>query len=143
MNKTFYMLISLLLVSIFLAACNGDSGSQRLPQNSDGDVAQAKATPAQATAGDPAAGKEDFEATCAACHGPAGEGIAGLGKAMTTSEFIAGMTDDELVDFIKVGRDPGDPLNTTGVGMPPKGGNPALRDEDLQNIIAYIRTLQK
>ena len=79
--------------------------------------------------------------TCAACHGPAGEGIEGLGKDMTTSEFIAGNTDDELVAFIKVGRDPSDPLNTTGVGMPASGGNPALSDEDLFDIVAYIRTL--
>ena len=33
---------------------------------------------------------------------------------MTSSEFIAGKTDDELIEFIKVGRDPSDPLNTTG-----------------------------
>ena len=34
---------------------------------------------------------------------------------MTNSEFIAGLTDDELVEFIKMGRDPSDLLNTTGV----------------------------
>ena len=62
---------------------------------------------------------------------------------MTTSQFIASKTDDELVAFIKVGRDPSDPLNTTGVAMPSKGGNPALSDEDFYNIVAYIRTIQK
>jgi mono/diheme cytochrome c family protein len=97
----------------------------------------------QTSSGDPAAGQELFAGTCAACHGPTGEGIAGLGKDMTTSEFIAGKTDDELVAFIKVGRDPSDPLNTTGVGMPARGGNPALTDEDLFDIVAYIRTLQQ
>jgi disulfide bond formation protein DsbB len=60
---------------------------------------------------------------------------------MTASEFIADKSDDELIAFIKVGRDPSDPLNTTGVAMPPKGGNPALSDEDLQDIIAFIRTI--
>ena len=54
-------------------------------------------------------------------HGPEGEGVSGLGKDMTASEFIAGKSDGELVEFIKVGRPPDDPLNTTGVAMLPKG----------------------
>jgi len=141
MNKTFSVTLMLLLISIFLVACGGDSGSQRLPQDSG--LAPAKVAPAEVSTGDLAAGKEKFAATCSACHGPTGEGISGLGKDMTTSEFIAGKTDDELVQFVKVGRDPSDPLNTTGVGMPAKGGNPALNDQDLYNIVAYIRSLQK
>ena len=66
-----------------------------------------------------------------------------LGKDMTTSEFIAGKTDAELLEFVMVGRPPDDPLNTTGVLMPPKGGNPALSDEDLVDIIAFVRSLQE
>ena len=46
-------------------------------------------------------------------------------------------------DACEIDRGPADPLNTTGVGMPSKGGNPALTDEDLYDIVAYIRTLQK
>jgi disulfide bond formation protein DsbB len=98
---------------------------------------------AAASRGHPAAGQTKFVATCAACHGPEGQGIAGLGKDMTASEFIAGHTDQELVEFIKAGRDPSDPLNTTGVGMPAKGGNPALTDEDLFDIVAFIRSLRQ
>jgi copper(I)-binding protein len=92
--------------------------------------------------GDAAKGKELFTA-CSACHGPAGEGVPGLGKDMTQSEFIGEKTDDELVEFIKAGRPASDSLNTTGVNMPPKGGNPALSDEDLYDIVAYMRSLQK
>ena len=36
-----------------------------------------------------------------------------------------------------------DPANTTGVAMPPKGGNPALKEADLADIVAYLRTLEK
>lgn len=104
--------------------------------------AQTEQAPAQASKGDAAAGKQLFS-TCAACHGPAGEGIQGLGKDMTTSQFIAGKTDDELVAFIKVGRSTSDPLNTTKIDMPPKGGNPALSDDDLYNIVAFIRSIHK
>lgn len=111
----------------------GPSGAGSAPESAS----------SQASAGDPVAGQELFTGTCSACHGPTGEGVQGLGKDMTTSEFIAGLTDDELIDFIKVGRDPSDPLNTTGVAMPPKGGNPALSDEDLYNIVAYVRSIHK
>lgn len=80
---------------------------------------------------------------CAACHGPDGHGLPGLGKNLVVSDFVAGQSDGELAEFIKVGRGPDDPLNTTGVTMPPKGNNPALSDEDLYHIVAYIRTIQK
>jgi disulfide bond formation protein DsbB len=99
--------------------------------------------PAQAVKGAPATGQTLFTATCSACHGPTGEGIQGLGKNLVASDFVAGQTDDQLLSFIKVGRGPTDPLNTTGIAMPPKGGNPALSDEDLQNIIVFLRTIHK
>lgn len=89
-----------------------------------------------------ASGMKVFNATCIACHGAGGEGIKGNGKMLARNEFIAGQTEDGLLDFIKKGRDPGDPKNTTGVAMPPKGGNPALSDDDLLDVIAYLRALQ-
>ncbi|MFN8488687.1 MAG: copper-containing nitrite reductase [Caldilineaceae bacterium] len=98
---------------------------------------------AQAATGDAEKGKEIFGGTCVACHGPEGKGVKGLGKDMTVSTFIAGLSDSDLLAFIKKGRPPGDPLNTTGVLMPPKGGNPAMTDEQLQNVIAFIRTINK
>jgi len=69
------------------------------------------------------------------------QGIIGLGKDLTTSEFVKDKTDAELVAFIKTGRPVSDPLNTTGVEMPPKGGNSALTDQDLADAVAYIQTL--
>lgn len=91
--------------------------------------------------GDATHGEELFNSTCSACHGPGGTGIEGLGKDMTTSEFIAGKTDTDLITFIKLGRSTSDPLNTTGVDMPPKGGNPSLSDDNLNDIVTYIRTI--
>lgn len=127
MKRMIFPAMILILISIFgLTACGGSPTPEPTP----------------APRGDASAGQELF-VTCAACHGPAGEGVPGLGKDMTASEFIAGKTDDELVEFIKVGRAPDDPLNTTGVAMLPKGGNPALTDDDLYDIVAYIRTLQQ
>ena len=81
-------------------------------------------------------------ATCRTCHGIEGEGIPGQGKDIRGSEFIASKNDKELVAFIKVGRMPFDKLNTTGIQMPSKGGNPMLTDANLADIVAYIRTFR-
>ena len=68
--------------------------------------------------------------------------MPGLGKDMTNSAFIDGLSDTELVEFIKQGRAVDDPLNTTGVLMPPKGSNPALSDDDLMAVVQFIRSLK-
>lgn len=88
-----------------------------------------------------ASGTKLFAQTCAACHGKDAKGLEKNGKNLITSDFARKLNDDDFLAFLKRGRDPGDPLNTTGVGMPPKGGNPALSDDDLLDIISYIRSL--
>jgi len=47
-----------------------------------------------------------------------------------------------LILFIAVGRSTTDPDNVTGIAMPPKGGNSSLTDQDLADIVDYLRTLQ-
>jgi len=91
-------------------------------------------------AGDAEHGKTLWLATCRSCHGIQGEGIPGQGKDIRGSEFIAGQSDEDLVKFVKIGRMPFDPLNTTGIQMPGRGGNPLLTDDDLRDIVAYVRT---
>jgi mono/diheme cytochrome c family protein len=88
-----------------------------------------------------AAGKTIFSSICFACHGQDAHGIPGLGKDLVTSTFVHSQTDDELLAFLQKGRPVFDPLNTTGVEMPPRGGNPSLTDSDLLTVIAYLRTL--
>jgi disulfide bond formation protein DsbB len=101
-----------------------------------------KAPSPAATVGDSVKGQAAWKTTCRACHGVAGEGIPGQGKDIRGSQFIASKSDGQLIDFIKVGRMPFDPLNTTGIQMPPKGGNPLLKDSDLRDIVAYVRTFK-
>jgi disulfide bond formation protein DsbB len=119
-----------------------------LPMTATVVVLQATTQPPTATmqtvAYDPALVKDGqgvFQATCFACHGPDARGIPGLGKNLVESPFVHGLTDEELLQFIIKGRDTSDPLNTTGVAMPPRGGNPSLTDDQLRAVIAYIRTL--
>jgi disulfide bond formation protein DsbB len=107
-------------------------------------VVQADAAGGSEGAYDPAAiadGQATFSSLCIACHGPDARGLPNLGKDLVASAFVHSLTDQELLDFIKTGRPIWDPLNTTGVDMPPRGGNPALTDEQLLNIIAYLRSL--
>lgn len=111
------------------------------------EAAAEPATPAEvlaesATSAAALEGKALFGVTCTACHGPEARGLPGLGKDMTTSAFIASKSDAELVAFIKQGRAVDDPLNTTGVPMPPMGANPALSDGDLLAIVEFIRSLR-
>jgi disulfide bond formation protein DsbB len=84
-----------------------------------------------------------FSVTCPSCHGADAKGVPGLGKDMTNSEFVNGLSDDELVEFIKLGRPVDDPLNTTGVPMPPKGLNMALSDDEILAIVKYMRSLSE
>jgi disulfide bond formation protein DsbB len=87
-------------------------------------------------------GEEKF-LSCVGCHGLDAKGLAGLGKDLVNSTFVQGLDDDELLAFIKTGRPPSDPLNTTGLDMPPKGGNPALSDTDIRGINAWLRSKQE
>lgn len=93
--------------------------------------------------GDVAKGKTFFAGTCASCHGPDAKGLPNLGKDLTTSTFAKELADDDLYKFLLKGRTASDPANTTGVDMPPRGGNPALKEKDLYDIIAYVRTLEQ
>ena len=93
--------------------------------------------------GDATAGKTSYLSTCIACHGADAKGVTGLGKDLTTSAFVKDKTNAALIEFVKTGRPASDPLNTTGVDMPPKGGNPALSDMNILDIVAYLRSIQQ
>jgi disulfide bond formation protein DsbB len=88
-------------------------------------------------------GKTKFAMTCVACHGADGRGIKGGGKDLTTSAFVRAQSEEQLTAFIIRGRDPSDPANTTKIQMPPRGGNPALTDEQAEAIATYVLSLQQ
>ena len=128
------VLLLALALAVVLSACGGSLQSVSTPA--------APAEKAVASQGNATKGKVSFVSTCAACHGPDGKGMPNLGKDLTTSTFAKGLSDAEFVEFIKTGRPASHPLNTTKVDMPPRGGNPALTDEDLADIVAFVRTLE-
>jgi cytochrome c5 len=95
------------------------------------------------TADSIATGEKLYQANCSPCHGINLQGVPGTGKNLVKSAFVAAQTDAELHAFILRGRPLWDALNTTGVEMPPRGGNPSLSDADINHIIAFIRTKAK
>ncbi len=134
-----WILIAMLAVTLLAACGGGDKKEEAAAQP----AAAAPAAVAAAPAGDAANGGKIYSTACVACHGPDAKGVTGLGKDLTTSEWVGQQSDSQLVEFIKKGRDAGDALNTTGVAMPPKGGNPAMSEQEIADIVAYIRSIHE
>lgn len=112
------------------------------PTQADKDAALAAAGGDAELAEYIASGDKIYHTSCVACHGKAGAGMKGNGAKLADNAFVQSLDDDKLLAFIKAGRSPSDPANKTGVQMPPKGGNPAMSDDDVLDVIAYLRTLQ-
>lgn len=129
MRKVILLGVVILLLALAMTACGGGESNE--------------AEEPAPSLGDAAAGEPLYQGTCSACHGPDAKGMPNLGKDLTTSEFLKSQTDEEMLAFIKVGRPIDHPDNTQGVDMPPKGGNPALTDDDILDIVAYLRTIEE
>ena len=130
MKRLAQLIWGLVLVGL-LVACGNNAAA-----NNSNDAA------APAISGDPVAGEQEYLTTCSSCHGPDAKGLPALGKDLTTSTFVEGMDEEMFIEFVHTGRPASDPANTTGVDMPPKGGNPALTDEGIINIRAFIFSLK-
>ena len=117
-------LIALLALATVAAGCGGGEGGG-------------------APAADLAAqqGKAIFDRICATCHGKDANGLPKLGKGLRDNAFTRSQSDGELVTFLKTGRPATHPLNTTGVDMPPRGGDTTITEDDLKNVVAFLRTL--
>lgn len=138
--RKLWLIAVLAIVVLSLVACGGGAATPAPAKPTEAPKAT-EAPPAAKS--DAVAGKKLYDSACIACHGPDAVGVQGLGKSWVTSEFIKTQTDAQILDFVKKGRLASDPANTTGVDMPAKGGNPALTDQNLQDIIAYMRSINK
>jgi mono/diheme cytochrome c family protein len=130
------------MLGVLLAAATACAPASRAPKGAPSSSSAQNAS-AQSSGGTAANGQRLFAGTCASCHGPDAKGLPNLGKNLTTSAFVKSESDAQLLNFIKTGRPASDPANTTGVDMPPKGGNPALTDANLMDIIAFLRTINR
>ena len=97
------------------------------------------ALPATSLAADAAKGKTIYTANCMACHGLAGDGAGPAAMALdpkptdfTKPEFWKERTNAELKRVIKTGK--------PGTTMAPF---PQLSDDDVADLIAYLRSFDK
>ncbi|QKK01420.1 MAG: cytochrome c [Pseudomonadota bacterium] len=95
-----------------------------------------------ALAADAAAGEAKFKQLCATCHGPTGQGDGPASAAlnpsprdMSDAEWQASVDDEHLKTVITQGG--------AAVGLAPTmtAFGHALKGDDLDNVIAYIRSL--
>ena len=93
---------------------------------------------------DAAKGKATSEQYCASCHGSSGKGDGPAGAALnpkpkdlSTPGYVKGLKDEYLT---KLGKDGGQAVGKSPL-MPPWGS--ALKDDDVKNVIAYVRSLGK
>ena len=124
------LLVGLIVLALATAGCAG--GSAELPTRA----------PEESASPEVVHGEELASQSCSACHGQDFKGVPGLGVSFYDSTFIQNHTDDELVEFTKEGRASDAPDNESGIAMPPFGGNTRLTDEDLSDIVAFLRSLQ-
>jgi cytochrome c oxidase cbb3-type subunit 3 len=95
-----------------------------------------------AHAADAEQGKKLYGQFCVSCHGQSGKGDGAAAAALnpkprdhTNREYMSKLSDAELLNVIKNG---GASIGKSPL-MPPWGAS--LKDEQIQDIIAYIRTL--
>ena len=97
-----------------------------------------------ASGADVAKGKAAFQQYCASCHGAAGKGDGPMGASMkpklkdlSDKAYNGSLKEDYLVKLIKDG---GQAAGKSPM-MPKMGG--VLKDGDVADVIAYIRSLGK
>lgn len=83
-----------------------------------------------ATAADLARGSQIYALHCAVCHGPAGQGGTPGAPRFNRGERLL-QSDLALLDSVRRGR----------AAMPAFAG--VLRDREILDVIAYLRTLQR
>lgn len=143
MSKTAFALFALLATTVFMLPLISDparssNGEERhdIKSQESGEVSLAEAAPQ----GDPAKGKEIFQANCAACHGPEGKGDGAAAAALdpkprnlSDAAYMSTLNNDHLVKVISEGG--------ASVGKSPMmaawGG--ILSNDDISNVIAYLR----
>jgi EmrB/QacA subfamily drug resistance transporter len=85
-------------------------------------------------------GAQLFATHCAACHGGDGRGVAELGVTLVDSSYTIGLTSEQLVEFLKVGRMPGQPGSIRNGVMP---GFAYLPADELAEIAAYVKGIHR
>ena len=84
--------------------------------------------------------KENWDKSCAKCHGPDGKGDTKMGKKLeikdfTDAKYQAGLKEEEMLKAIKQGVKDGEKLRMKAAE--------GLNDEEMKALVAYVRTFKK
>ena len=84
--------------------------------------------------------KENWEKSCAKCHGPDGKGDTKMGKKLEVKDFTdakvqADMKDDAMLKAIKEGVKDGEKTRMKAVE--------GLSDEEMKALVTFVRAFKK
>ena len=85
--------------------------------------------------GDPVRGLEVYSQTCIACHGADGKGAIEGVPDLTLADGRLTISNDVILTNIVNGYQSEGSL----MAMPPMGGNPELSEQDMADVLAYMR----
>lgn len=118
--------LAVVAASSLLAVAVACSKSDTTPGGSGSPVRWIDASARRITEG------QQLFATCAACHGQAGEGKLGIAPRLNSQTFLEAASDDFLVRSVTEGR-----AGTTMVGW-----GKTMPAGQIQSLVAYIRSLR-
>jgi len=134
--RAFFRQLGIATISVALAVAlaaiyfRSAGGLTRFVQGADASMA---------LQGDPMIGEQLFTSTCATCHGSDRQGMPEQGVSLRGSAFLMRTPDHALLNFLRIGRPANDRASMTGRVMPAKGGNRQLTDQDLVDIIRFLK----
>jgi mono/diheme cytochrome c family protein len=142
MRSQFALFVGMIALSawtVSISAQNPPAGQHDAAAHTHPEAAKL-ANPVKATPDSIAAGKKIYDTQCVNCHGEAGKGDGKMAASITTgpkpsdltdNEWKHGSSDGEIFTLIKEG--------SKGTGM--RGYGTKLKDDDLWNVVNYLRTL--
>jgi len=155
-GKYAFLLVTLLVIFSFVAACGGSQEKEGGPEGAEGEVRPSNpggAGEAVNLTGDPTAGADIFKVNCVACHGEEGKG--GVSNPGSTDETVPSLNP---IDPGLVSTDAKTFVTNIDLflehGSTPEGSNPALvmtafgdekvlTPQQIADVVAYVISLNK
>jgi|SRR3954469_9443052 cytochrome c len=147
MRHLFFGTLLLAFVCVFVSGCsNGQSASAPSSSQVSTDFKSLK-NPIASTPKSLESGKRLYVRLCAECHGVAGDGVSEMASILEKSGKIPpgdltddtwhlGSTDGEIFAVIRDG-------SGSNLAMKGLNGRPGIVDEDIWNLVNYVRSLRK
>jgi len=140
--------VTLLLIAICISSgCSNGQSATTPGANSAGVDFKTLKNPVAPTAKSLDSGKRLYIRLCSECHGAAGDGVSEMASILeksgkippgdlTDDTWSLGSTDGEIFGVIRDG-------SGSNLAMKGLNGRPGIVDEDIWNLVNYVRSLHK